>query len=532
MRLIGHAICLFLIMSLELPAFALAEAPHSSPKVLISEIKLGGVSAPNNSPPKEYVSIFNVTDTDIDVAGWRLEYAKSNFPSSACQSTSWTSNAVNGSANTVLLSGVIPAESFMVFERAMNDNVSGSLRIMDSMDTIHDLVGWGSNAPCFESQPTAIPKNDKSLQRYTECDQARPTDTDNNGEDFVVDQVPSPDSLHELHKSICGDAPPVVTPPPPTSNCAGIKISEVLPNPSGSDTGREYVELHNPTSSLQNLMNCKLQTSASTKVFVFPDTPMASGEYRVFSDDVTGLTLANSSGGTVWLLDHADTEIDEVKYSEDLGDDVSWSYVNSTWQETYTPTPNGTNVSQPTQPCPQGQYRNMDTNRCNNVDEAEGLEPCPVGKERNPLTNRCRSTASTLSALKVCAPDQYRNPETNRCKKLASVSGLKACSPGQYRNPETNRCKKLGSDSGLKSCKEGQRRNPETNRCKAIAGIGSSSGIGKITDIPAPLIKNTAGVWLAAATITGAIAYGLFEWRNEIASGVVSLKAKFATTSN
>ena len=99
------------------------------------------------------------------------------------------------------------------------------------------------------------------------------------------------------------------------------------------------------------------------------------------------------------------------------------------------------------------------------------LEPCKEGQERNPLTNRCRSIASAVAELIPCDEGYERNPSTNRCRKVVTT---------------------------------------------AVAGVGGSTAENNQS-----IVKNTGGQWsiwtwsLVAVGATGAIGYGVYEWRDE-----------------
>jgi hypothetical protein len=487
------------------PASPVGAQSSPGPSAIITEIKLGGgsdVTFADNSTAKDFVSIFNLTNSSLDVTGWRLEYAKTTFDAQNCANTSWAVST------TTTLSGSLSAGTVSLpIKRSLNDNEAGSLRLISSSGFVQDLVGWGSNPSCFEGAAATLPANGKSLQRYLECDEDLPIDSANNSLDFIVNSQPSPGALAENRKASCNEEEPPdedpVEPVPVASDCEGLTISEILPNPAGSDSGSEFIELHNSTNSPINLRNCKLQTSANSQHYTFSDLSIPSGHYKAFYDSTTGLTLANSAGGTVWLLDHADVELSDSNYPADLRDDQSWAFISGSWQKTFQPTPNQANVLMSSLPCPDGQVRNPETNRCRSSQVVSALlKPCDPGKVRNPETNRCRSISSALSALKACDDDEFRNPETNRCKKYASINSLKPCG-------------------------DGKERNPETNRCRNIAAI-SSSGFTDVKDIPSPIIPNNLSWWFAGASMIGAVGYALFEWRRELLSGISGFKDKFA----
>lgn len=298
----------------------------------------------------------------------------------------------------------------------------------------------------------------------------------------------------------------------PSVTCEGIVISELLPNPAGTDTGHEFIELHNPTNEVINLKGCDLQSTASTtKTYTFGDLSLQPGEYRSFSDATTGISLPNSSGGTAWLLSPTD-ELQAITYPANMEDDTSWAVSGSTWATSYTPTPGAANVVTPLKPCDDPtQVRSADTGRCST----------PTSDATTSSTTAA-ATSGTASAPTPCKEGQERNPATNRCRNIATATAAtqSACKAGQERNPDTNRCRNIASSgTTAKECPTGQVRNPDTSRCKkATTSATSSAGIKSVKDMAT---SNTASHGkpyglIAVIVIIGAIAYAIYEWHQEI----------------
>lgn len=502
------------IFSIILYPFSQIQAESSSPasKLLILEVKLGDgaeLTFPDGSKSREFVTLYNQSSETISLSGWSLEYVKSDFSPSNCSVESWPDTSA-----TRNLSGSIAPGNSVTVKRALNDGADGSLRLIDGSKLVHDLVGWGTASPCYETSRTVTPPDGsgKSLQRYLDCENQIPVDTNNNSQDFLMSSLPQtfvdncpidndpPDELPEdpeENEGGMGSGPSV------NSSCEGLIINELLVNPSGSDADQEFIEIFNPTNQPISLSGCKLQTSANSKIYLFANTALPPGSYQAFYAGETGLTMSNSTGGTVYLIDHNNTELQQIDYPASIEDDKSWSLIDGEWIETFSVTSGHINQLLSIKPCPDGQFRNAETNRCNNIIlEAAGLVVCKPGQNRNSETNRCRNVASFASSLKACEPDQYRNPETNRCKNINSASPLA-------------------------SCKEGQERNPETNRCRDVASLSSSDIDNQVQDVIAKPSSSQMSWWLAAGSLAGAFIYGLWEWRNDLAIYLLGLKNKF-----
>lgn len=288
-----------------------------------------------------------------------------------------------------------------------------------------------------------------------------------------------------------------------------LEISEILPNPKGSDTGGEYIELYNPSDSVVSLEMYALSVGAGTlKTYYFPDgaSPVIyPREYRVIKDSELGLTLTNTAGRVVLHSRDGRVFSDTGVYAS-APENTAWAMIDGTWQYTDRPTPGVANLpSAPEDVSDPTQGKSM-------------VADCPTGKYRNPLTNRCRTIESDASVLGACDSDQYRNPETGRCRKIVGASTTPPCKEGQYRSEETNRCRTISTaNATLTPCKQGQERNPDTNRCRTVAAKSIPSAAYAVEPVKDG-IKAFVGWWAVGGISVLALAYAGWEWRREVAS--------------
>lgn len=488
----------------------------SNPGLIIVEIKSGGT----NTQPSQYVTIYNPTETTVSMDGWYAEYAKQDFPGQHCSLSNWDSSAPT-LVNQALFHGDLPPGSVSTpLEIAINDTGAGALHLIDANNDVRDTVGWGNPehpAPCSESNQAIALAAGKSLQRYMSCDGKQPVDSDDNSLDFTLSSTPSPGSLGTATDPACPgsevpDSPtplPIPDNPTPTliqGSCKGVLISELLPNPAGSDGGKEFIELYNPTVQSVSLQGCELQSSASSSIrYAFIDEEIPAGSYLVVTDVASKLVLPNASGGTVWLNDTT-SELQQVDYPADMTDDVSWALVDGVWSATYTSTPGSLNIATPLKPCDDALVRNPETNRC--VTAPEPAAPADAS-----------STTSTGTASSApCKAGQERNPATNRCRTIpANNAGTTACKAGQERNPETNRCRAVSAAAAIKSCPQGQERNPETNRCRKVSPAAAGASAKVIENDNATPGGSSSKTWLIILlAVALAASYGIYEWRQEI----------------
>ncbi len=487
-------------VAVSLPAQAVAST------VLINEIKLGGAVSGELT---EYVKLYNTTHEPLDLTGWVLEYAKPSAHLPDCNVPSWKVSDNSSATSEVGLSGQLSAKSEAQFAVSLNDNVGGSLRLrQDSL--VHDLVGWGStqsNSPCFKGKPAPVPLSTQFLTRKTTT-QDQLVDTGHNLNDFQVSLLDSCLNLSGLQEDLPagyeitagGDCTLISL---PVAQCQGIEISEIVPNPAGSDAGTEFIELHNTTSQPIDLTDCVLRVGSAQKILQGYIQP----GYQAFY----GLTLPNSADGTVEFITPTTKQV--VQYPAHLADDTAWMSLQGVWQLTLSATPGAEN-----------QLILPELEAV--VSEAESAA-CPEGKYRNPETNRCKNLETAEATLAACDPGEERNSETNRCRKIAgAVSVLAPCGVGEERNTETNRCRKVAATSSSPTpCQPGYERNPATNRCRKATGAGSGTATGTLSQ-PAAINPVRLNFWIIIVVTLMAVGYGLYEYRNDIKNFIVRLRDK------
>ncbi len=123
------------------------------------------------------------------------------------------------------------------------------------------------------------------------------------------------------------------------SDFQGVILSEVLPNPEGSDEG-EFLELYNQSLDPVDLSGLKLDDEdGGSKPYIIPDgTIINSGAYLVFPKSETKLAFNNTTD-KVRLLDYDKNILWEVLYDDAV---EGSSYIqdedeNWTWTGTITP---------------------------------------------------------------------------------------------------------------------------------------------------------------------------------------------------
>jgi hypothetical protein len=130
----------------------------------------------------------------------------------------------------------------------------------------------------------------------------------------------------------------------------GIVISELLPNPDGTDAGREFVELHNQTQAEVNLRDWILDDNGSlqpgSSAYQLPDLTVPAGGYLAVYIPAGKFALNNSSADSARLYWPDGNLLNEVNYSGPVQDNESWCLIDGGY-EWCLPTPSSANQSLP-----------------------------------------------------------------------------------------------------------------------------------------------------------------------------------------
>lgn len=267
-----------------------------------------------------------------------------------------------------------------------------------------------------------------------------------------------------------------------------IVITEIFPNPSGSDNGKEFIELYNDSDQVVSLGGYALRFGTTAYKWYTPDLGVSLQPYTyiVFTDTEMETSLTNTAGVVQLVYNQQPVGL-AVEYTN-AKDDQSWALVDGVWQYTKEPTPGA-------------------KNQLPIIDDDVQVE---------------------TPTQKPCASNQYRNQDTGRCRLLsAASSGPTPCKDGQVRNVETNRCRSIVASSSTSApCKQGQERNPETNRCRTVTQMSKVSyGVKGIQTEEAPIQWY---IWLGGIAVVCIVAvYIIWEWRVELRDTYAKIVRKF-----
>lgn len=475
----------YVLLILVSSAYWLKPVSAVTASVVISEVQVDGAT----SASQEFIEIYNNLPSEISLNGWTVEI----LSASGTKTRTITLSDILNPYSYALIASTAFEQTCLADFPCYSANMSetgGHVLIVDSLGGVIDRVGWGT---AIDPEGVAIgaPADGSSIHRKAVVASQSLQDTNNNSVDFQPLVTPSPTrgGLSEPIVDICSNIEGVQSELPSgyesigdvcqliqnelVPNCQGITINEIVPNPEGTDTGKEFIELYNQQSYDVSLDGCVL--TVGTKQLAL--SGMMNPGYKAFY----GLVLPNASGGTVTLITNTTEEV--VSYPGSLADDESYSLIHGTWYKGALSTPDEENQLAGT--TAKGLVENS-------------LDECPAGK--------------------------FRNPETNRCKNIEVASLLSPCDSDEYRNPETNRCRKIISSASTSPapCKSGYERNIDTNRCRKVAGTKTSNPLSQ----PASIATKPVNYSVIAIVAIFATTYGIYEYRQEIRSFLTRQRRK------
>lgn len=481
------------------PVQTTTELPEKTAPLLISKV----------SPDKKYIELYNPTDSNVKLAGWKIEHYKADVKTGGKE----------------FKDGVVLANDFLVISndpaltKAVNfDKVpnmiqgEGSVVLSRADGSTADVVGWGE-VKKFLGAP--VTSGVKTIWRCFAGGLI--VDSKNNLADFSLNKTDNGQEVAPYARPQC-KAPESSK---PLNKCEGLKLNEIA-----SHVDEPFIELVNVSDTTITTAGCKLATSSNNSQEVLGDIELKPGELWAVKVKRTKLKLPKMKG-KVRILDEAGAEIDTTEY-DTMPKGASWSLLDGEWVQTFAVTEGVANLFKEYADCQNGYERNA-LGKCVKIPApstvSDVLAPCPAGQYRHPETRRCRKIEAAKTVT-PCKEGYYRSEETGRCRSIASVAAktLKPCPDGQFRNPATGRCKKIAAaDDILKDCPEGFERNPATRRCRKIK-TASIPVVGSATAGVQQVAGATWGWWVFGGVSLLAVGYGAWQWRWELSQLIRRLR--------
>ncbi len=332
--------------------------PENSVVVGYHDLRINEFMPDPESGADELVEIYNTLETAVDLTGWVVE---------------------EGGGKQTDLSGEIVAGGYVVVERKYLNNSGDILFLRDAEGTMIDQVTYGNwddgiiedNIPAPKKGNTIIlhqgeyketiissfgemnvytAKQDSSdaNQESDNNDQETTDPVDNLQEDEVIENNQDAEEQDGAEDDLPGveQEEEEVNNDQQTVNydySDEIAISELLPNPEGSDDS-EWIELHNMGETTVNLKGWSLDDGegGSSPFTVEEDLFIEAGQYLIIDRAMSGLAL-NNSGDALRLMDPDGVIVSEYTYVT-CHEGKSWAWINSEWIETMDITPGAENI--------------------------------------------------------------------------------------------------------------------------------------------------------------------------------------------
>lgn len=209
----------------------------------------------------EWIELKNTSDHTISLLGWQID------------------DEDGGSKPYALGDTTVGAESFLLLK---NDKTNITLN--NSIDAVRLLDPSGSE---YEKIPYTKIASNQSWARTT-SNQWKLTKTLTPGEENILsDEITDASQPTSIEQ---GTQPVATEATDPT-----VIISEILPNPTGTDNGNEWIEINNKTASPVSLGGWRI-TNGTGKTFLFSsNTIIPANGFIILTDQETKITLKNSA---------------------------------------------------------------------------------------------------------------------------------------------------------------------------------------------------------------------------------------------
>lgn len=457
------------------------ERAEENAPILISKI----------SQDKKYVEIYNPTNQNVNLAGWKIEYYAGSGAKTVGKIFKDEVILANGFlvlSNDKMSADVIKFDNNLGL--AQND---GSVVLSRSDGSVADTVGWGNNS---KSAGLPIKGGVKIVWRC--FIDGNIIDSKNNSTDFLSSKGSDNQEIVPYSRPNCKSPELKPESPKELNKCEGLKLSEIA-----SNVDEKFIEIVNSGEKTVITTGCKLAVGDSGVRENIGDIELNPGEFLTIKIKNTKLKLPKTKG-KVYLLDEAGSKIDSAEY-EKLAKSSSWSLIDDEWMQTFMITENSENIFKEYLDCQSGYERNA-LGKCVKIVIPLVESSCPVG--------------------------QYRHPETRRCRKIEATKTITPCKDGYYRSEETGRCRSIASAAAktLKPCPEGFERNPQTKRCRKIKSANMPT-VGSAAAEVKQVAGATWGWWVFGGVSLLTVGYGVWQWRWEISQFVRKIHESIKSAS-
>lgn len=287
------------------------------PLILPGDILINEFVADPTDEDEEWIELINRTGRTIDLTGWVIE---------------------DGGEHQTILSGSIagmpPNNFFVVAKPKGNLNNAGDRIILKTQNgQIIDEISYGNWADGNIADNAPVASDPASTARTIDG-----LSSGNAFANFTITLTPT------------RGAPNIITTTESTvaSGPAALRLSELFPNPVGSDT-TEFIEVTNIGASEVSIIGWRVSDASGADYTIeekdFTNPVVLPGAYLNLARKLTGIALNNTGGETVRLFPpNNSSPVHEVSYTGRAPEGASWASTTDQWKWTTTTTPGTANV--------------------------------------------------------------------------------------------------------------------------------------------------------------------------------------------
>ena len=254
------------------------------------------------SQDKKYVEIYNPTNQNVNLAGWKIEYYAGSGAKTVGKIFKDEVILANGFlvlSNNKMLASAIKFDNNLGL--AQND---GSVVLSRSDGSVADIVGWGNNS---KSAGSPIKGGVKIVWRCFV--NGNIIDSKNNSTDFLSSKGFDNQEIVPYSRPNCKSLGSKPEPSKELNKCEGLKLSEIA-----SNVDEQFIEIINSGEKTIITTGCKLTVGDSGIRENIGDIELKPGEFLTIKIKNTKLKLPKTKG-KVYLLDEAGSEIDIAGYN-------------------------------------------------------------------------------------------------------------------------------------------------------------------------------------------------------------------------
>ncbi|MFA6193245.1 MAG: lamin tail domain-containing protein [Parcubacteria group bacterium] len=325
--------------------------------IIISEVLLNGQDG------KEFIELYNSTDTTVDMSGWILNYySKDRDWISPYRKKFFPANSVLGPNEFFLISiktGDYSEEGAwnLGYSSYQLNNADGAIGVFSnenfSKQNAIDVLSWGdAKVNLFEGLSAPVNKSlekidflgDNTRENWQEsCKEDGTPGEDPKTCGAELDSSPEDDGTSDPAEEASLDSDDK-TDASEKVYSKNLKITELFPNPSSDEDAGEFTEIYNADSKeIIELSGWKLEDKTGNS-YPLPDVSLQPGKYRAFYRNSSKFSLNNTGSEEIFLKNPIGEVVDHISYSGTVKEDSAYALSDSDFLWTSSPTPGEKNI--------------------------------------------------------------------------------------------------------------------------------------------------------------------------------------------